>query len=645
MRIFLYCVGALFLIINNAYAQPAVCKHFTEASTLESLRSGNVLLQNRTRATEQMDVHFYDCFWEMTPAVRRIQGNVGVHFTALDNLSLLVLDLSEALTVDSVKNGNIQLAFTHTRDAVEISMNRTVMAGERDSVHIYYRGVPPNNGFGSFAQRFHSGVPVMWSLSEPYGSMDWWPCKNGLNDKADSIRVSILHPSQYRAASNGMLQFETPVGTDQTLTQWKHRYPIATYLVCFAITNYTVLQHSATLTNGVLPMYSYCYPEHVNFFIAEIQEVLDQLVYYDRWFGPYPFMNERYGHVQFSWSGGMEHQTMSFIGTLDETLVAHELVHQWFGNKVTCGSWEDIWLNEGFATHFSIYWMEEKYPLTRLPTRRALIDNITMEPGGSVKVDDTTSVSRIFSARLSYYKGAYLVYMLRFMLGEEAFFTGLRNYLNDPALAYGFARTPQLVQHLERASGKNLTTFFRQWFEGEGYPTYRLQWSKYGLTGARFQLHQTTSHPSVSFYEMPVPIQFVSGNLRKTVVVDHRFSGQTFIEQIGFTPDSAFIDPELWLLSDDNVVEEVTYIVSGPPTVQVYPNPVTGPVQVVLQNFQGNQVRVSLFNNLGQRLMQRSVSLLNGAAFWQPNLNDLPRGVYYLEVFNASERLVHKIIK
>ena len=209
----------------------------------------------------------------------------------------------------------------------------------------------------------------MWSLSEPYGSRDWWPCKNGLDDKADSIDVFITNPIAYKAASNGILQSETPVsGGTKLLTHWKHRYPIATYLICFAVTNYSVFNRSVNLSTGVLPMQTFCYPEDSTSFSNGTINTLNAMQLFDTLFYlPYPFMNEKYGHVQFGWGGGMEHQTSTFVVSIDESLCAHELAHQWFGDKITCGSWKDIWLNEGFATHLASMYMENKYPANYLP--------------------------------------------------------------------------------------------------------------------------------------------------------------------------------------------------------------------------------------------------------------------------------------
>ena len=192
--------------------------------------------------------------------------------------------------------------------------------------------------------------------------------------------------------------------------------------------------------------------------------------YYSNIFGPYPFIKEKYGQVQFGWGGGMEHQTSTFIVTPNETLMAHELAHQWFGDKITCASWQDVWLNEGFATYLTSMDAEVLFPQLTLLLRKQEIEKITSVPGGSVFVDDTSNVNRIFDSRLTYIKGSHLLYMLRWILGDSLFFRGMRSYLNDPSISYGFATTKDLQKNLEKVSGGNLDYFFKEWFYGQGYP-------------------------------------------------------------------------------------------------------------------------------------------------------------------------------
>ena len=220
----------------------------------------------------------------------------------------------------------------------------------------------------------------------------------------------------------------------------------------------------------------------------------------------YPYSKEKYGHAEFGWGGGMEHTTMTFMGGWNRGLIAHELAHQWFGNKVTCGSWEDIWLNEGFATYLAALVIENFDGETSFKAwRSSSINYITSQSSGSTFVTDTTSVNRIFDGRLSYNKGAMILHMLRYKLGDDPFFQGIKNYLADPKIAYGYARTIDLQRHLEAVSSIDLTEFLNDWFLGEGYPTYQVTWYQNPTNKeVQFTVNQNQSHSSVSFFEMPL---------------------------------------------------------------------------------------------------------------------------------------------
>ena len=366
---------------------------------------------------------------------------------------------------------------------------------------------------------------------------------------------------------------------------------------------------------------------------------------FHNYFGDYPFIKEKYGHVQFGWGGGMEHQTATFIVSTGESLVAHELGHQWFGDKITCGSWEDIWLNEGFETFLARFYMENKYPATLINNRKSVVNNITSSTNGSVKVDDTTSVNRIFSGRLSYNKGSYLVQMLWFKLGDDAFFNGIRQYQNDPAVKYGFARTADLKRNLEQVSGQNLTKFFDQWYSGQGYPSYNVQWSELGSHSVKIKMNQVTSDASVTFFEMPVALQFKNASQEKTVIVDNKFNGETFIRDIGFIPDTVFVDPEYWLISKNNTTAKVVFPNTGNPVVEVYPNPIQNPLTVYLHDFKQTSADITLHNMLGQLIYKQNIKLINGAEFAQLNFSNLSRGEYILKVTAGDFKYTKKLLK
>ncbi len=421
---------------STVYAQRPFnnLKAVKEISFFEGKAFSRLQSVKKTASSNNFDVSYYRCEWHVDPEIRFISGCVTSQFLITTTTSDIIYDLTDSLIVDSVKQRGNLLSFSHKDNTVQVDFGSPIFKGSLDSVSIYYHGIPGNSGFGSFINSVHDSVPVIWTLSEPYGARDWWPCKNGLKDKADSIDVSIYAPAKYTAASNGLRQSEVIDGNTK-ITHWKHRYPIATYLVCMAVTNFAEFENHVQLGNTNLLMQTFCYPEDLPLWQQNTPLVLLTIKYYSNIFGTYPFVKEKYGQVQFGWGGGMEHQTSTFIVTPNETLMAHELAHQWFGDKITCASWQDIWLNEGFATHLASMDAEVLFPQLTLLLRKQEIEKITSLPGGSVFVDDTTNVNRIFDSRLTYTKGSHLLYMLRWILGDSVFFRGMRSYFNDPSIS------------------------------------------------------------------------------------------------------------------------------------------------------------------------------------------------------------------
>ncbi|MBA2249493.1 MAG: T9SS type A sorting domain-containing protein [Chitinophagaceae bacterium] len=622
------------------------CKQVNNIAAVERMNHERLMLpaSGETGASNNFDIKYIKAEWQVDPSVRYINGKVTLYFKIITATNTISLDLMNDLVVDSIKQRNATLVNQHTNNIIQINFSNSIAAGTLDSINIFYQGVPPTTGFGAFVQTTHATTPVIWTLSEPYGSRDWWPCKNGLDDKADSLDVFITGPSQYTAASNGLLQSETITGS-QKITHWKHRYPIATYLVCFAITNYAVFNNSVQLGAVSLPMQTFCYPENLALFMTNTPLVLNAMQLYNNTFGEYPFIKEKYGHVQFGWGGGQEHQTSTFIVTPNEGLMAHELAHQWFGDKITCGSWQDIWLNEGFATHIASMYYERNYPANILISRKNEIANITALPGGSVWVDDTTNVNRIFDGRLSYSKGSHLLYMLRWIIGDSVFFKGLRQYQKDEKVIYSFARTADLQRNLEQVSGRDLNYFFKEWFYGQGYPSYNIVWNQLGSNYVRVKMNQVTSHPSVPFYELPVALEFKNATMQKTVILNNKFNGEYFFENIGFIADTVLVDPDYWLITRNNTSVKETDNITGQNVISIFPNPVQDQLYMYFANFNLPAASINIYNAAGQLVYKKQLSV-NGSEFLEVFVKNLSRGIYIVRIQSGTDiKYSRKIVK
>ncbi|HRH67640.1 MAG TPA: M1 family aminopeptidase, partial [Bacteroidia bacterium] len=555
------------------------------------------------------------------------------------------LDLSHLLTVDSVEFHGTVIPFQHTQsDILIINFPQALPDLMADSVTVAYHGVPGFTGFGSFEIDAHASGPIVWTLSEPYGSKEWWPCHQDLNDKIDTVDVLVTTPSVYRVAGNGILISEQITGNSK-LTHWHSEYPTAAYLIGVAATNYAVFTDTVLLSDGTaLPVVEYVYPEDSSRIRTRLIEnrFLDVLLFFDSLLGKYPFSNEKYGHAQFGWGGGMEHQTMSFVGSFDPSLLAHELAHQWFGDKITCGSWQDIWLNEGFATYLQGLGRQRIAPEMWPSFLAGLSNTITSQPGGSVFCSDTSEVGRVFDYRLSYCKGAYLLHMLRWVLGDADFFSSVRNYLADPDLIYSYARTSNFKSHLENVSGKNLSSFFDQWFTGSGFPSYQLEWNQ-NSNGIELIIGQTQSDTSVSFFSMPVPVQF-SGNGRDTILVfDHHYSGQVFRFALDFEVNNVFFDPERRILSAGNSVLSTLEKNSAAVSINIFPNPASSEISLIAAEPSLSIRRVKILDSCGKLVKEFLLNVpLRYLHFPVAEFSD---GIYQLEITTGHGISYGKFIK
>jgi len=528
---------------------------------------------------------YHRCEWSVDPAINFIQGAITSYFKpTVNGFTQVHFDMSDSLLADSVLYHGMPITIQHSNNILCINLPAAVPVNQTDSVCVYYHGVPPATGFGSFYQGTHAGAPVIWTLSEPYGARDWWPSKQNLIDKIDSLDVFVTCPLGNLVAGNGTLVSDITNGGSKTV-HWKTRYPIAAYLVAIAVTNYVSYSNYIHLNSGPdsMQILNYVYPEDLALAQSSTPQIIKTIALYDSLTITYPFSREKYGHAEFGWGGGMEHQTMSYVGGFSNVLISHECAHQWFGDRVTLASWHDIWLNEGFATYFEALTEERYFPQNWLNWKKSTTTDAMNSPNGSVWVDDTTSVPRIFSGSLSYSKGSYLLHMLRWKLGDQLFFRSLQNYLNDTTLAYRYAHTSDLQRHLENTSGQNLTNFFTQWFYGKGFPSYQVTWGQTGHT-LSITLGQTQSDPSVPFFEMPVPIEFTGEGHDTTLVLNHTYSGQVFTANLNFIAEYAFFDPDLHLLSGNNKVQTMQNPGGMASLFSLYPNPASGSVQVLNMN-------------------------------------------------------------
>ncbi|WP_294225498.1 M1 family metallopeptidase [uncultured Chryseobacterium sp.] len=530
--------------------------------------------------TLNYDLQYQRLDLSINPAVYNVSGSVTSHFKPNQSISNIYFDLDNQMTVSQVQYHGNTLTFQQlSSKEVKINFQSALAANVLDSLTITYSGAPTtaNNAFFNGTQ---GGTAVLSTLSEPYGAQDWFPTKQSLNDKIERVDVKITTPSQYSVASNGKLMSETVLGNGQKLTFWRTQYPTAAYLIAFSVTNFVKL--TDTMGNPPFPFINYVFPSTstntTN--MSNIDWTKTVMNTFETYFGPYPFRNEKYGHMEFQAGGGMEHQTMSSMGGWSRGLIAHELTHQWFGDKITCGAWNDIWLNEGFAT-YGEHLANEKLLMSNTDFLNYLLGQknyITSAPGGSVYVSDAnlTNVGMIFNGRLSYSKGGYVLRMIKWILGDAAFYQALQDYNSRPALAYNYARTQDFKTSLLTSTGKDFTEFFNDWIYGEGYPIYDIRWKQVGNT-VTFRAAQTQSSSTVSFFEMPLPIKVNgTGGQVAYFALNNTSNNQYFTQTVNFPVASVEFNYEYQILEKNSTVAQdntLTVSETGKDEFALYPNP------------------------------------------------------------------------
>jgi aminopeptidase N len=614
-------------------------------------------------ASTNIDITYYHLALTVDFGTNAISGVVRVEGTVTGApMSMLTLDLKNNMTVSAVSlAAGGALAFSRVGDLLNITLPATVPVSGTVAVDVTYSGTPMQTGFGSFVFGTRFGDRLAWSLSEPYGARDWWPCKDHPSDKADSVRVTVTTPSQYRVGSQGLLVSETTVGPNKVY-DWKSSYPISNYLVSVAIGEY--VQHSATYVRPAglasqygplsLPIQHLVYDDGTTALPLAWSNVTDALEVLEDWFGPYPFASEKYGHSETTFGGGMEHQTMTSLGGVTLPLVVHELGHQWYGDLISPKTWPHLWLNEGFATYAELLYYEARasqYP-GQFEGQLASRYNSALNAVGTLVLEDTTSVTNMFTYSRVYAKGAVVLHMLRKIVGDVVFRNILKSYAADPAVQYGVATTDDFHRVAEAESGMDLDYFFSQWVtDGYGYPFYRSFSFWQAAPGGGHDVwttveqFQTPPYSNVDVFEMPldIAVQTTGGEERVRVYNDQRH--QVFEIHVSDEPTSVAIDPDYWILRPYEIFSGVRGTPSLLTIASLAPNPTSEWVRVEYALSREGRVDVEVFDVAGRRVLARpGVVAGAGPRVETVDVRPLAAGVYFLRVKAVEGSAVRKFV-
>lgn len=529
-----------------------------------------------------MNVVYQRINWRINPdsASKGIKGTITTYFrTTAANVNQLTFDMNTtALTISAARFRGAALPganIVESGNTLTLNLGTTIAAiNILDSITLDYSGVPPNpsgTSIGFVKTTRAVGKNVVYTVSQPYEDRDWWPCKQDMNDKIDSLDIFINVPNTFKAATNGKLISTTVSGTN-LIYHWRHGYPIPSYLVCLGVADYVQYNGPNVDVSGTsVPMIHYLYPPQNTATVQGYCNLSGQILdTFSAYFGDYPYKREKYGQYQMSSFGGMEHATFSAMSTSALTswsVTAHELGHQWFGDKVTCATFNHIWLNEGWATYTEAF-TAEKVPnglVGNAATTRSSIKTNARSTTASPYLTVAATTNDVFGPSITtqiYDRGAIVISMLRVLMGDTKFFQGVRNYLNDAANAYGPVTTDDFKAQMEAASGYNLTEFFNDWVYGQGNCSYNVAWGNLGKK-ISLQLTQvsTTGAGFVTHFDTPLPIKILSATpgVDTTVVIFDQNgaaapAGERNIEattvssivrfDLSFVPTGISIDPD-----------------------------------------------------------------------------------------------------
>jgi aminopeptidase N len=554
---------------------------------------------------KEYDVKFVHLNLNVERTTKYISGSgrtvATVTAATLDTFSCL---LHLNLIIDSVRLNGVLKTYTRKDSVVKVKTSTTMTTGQTIDALIYYHGTPPVGGsaIGSGFSNGNSttwGNQCTWSLSESLVAYHWWPCKQILTDKIDSSWVFVTTDSTNKAGSNGLLKNVVVVPGGKKRYEWKSKHFIDYYLISVAVAKYKEYDLYAKpmyLAGDSILIQNYIYDNAwaSSTFQTGQKLILDKmkpvLEFECNMYGMYKFKDEKYGHCMAPFGGGMEHQTMTSLGFFDYYVDAHELGHQWWGDNVTCKGWQDIWINEGWASYTEHLVAQYLDPANFLPNLNAAHNNVMSAPGGMCFLvgHDTVDANKIFDSRLTYDKGGAIIRTLQFVINNDSlWFNGIRGFQNT--FGNSTASVPDFKSYMETYTSMNFTQFFNQWYYGQGYPTFATTWNNFGTTVVIKAVQSTSTPTSVPVFITPIQYAIKRSSLPDTIVrVMHTNPTETYTFSVMGTVTTVSVDPNQWIINKATVAKDITLGVENTEAlvneISIAPNPTSGVIHVKLSN-------------------------------------------------------------
>ncbi len=655
----------LFLLFSlNTIAQTHFCAKHKQTSAASQIYHSKLTSNLSSQISHELkyDVKFVHLKLNLERTNKNVSGGVTTVATVtVSSMDTFMLVLHQNHTIDSVRFNGTLSPFVRQDSSLKIKAPLPLVNGTTFTATVYYHGTAPVGG-AAIGNGFSNGTSsswgnqVTWSLSESIAAYHWWPCKQILTDKIDSSWVFVTTDSANKVGSNGLLKNVVTIGNKKRY-EWKSKNPIDYYLISVAIAKYkeyNIYAKPLFLGGDSILIQNYIYDNALNNSLFNSQKTalnkMPQVMnLFCNLFGMYPFYKEKYGHCMAPFGGGMEHQTMTSLGFFDYYVDAHELGHQWWGDYVTCKTWGDIWINEGFASyceHLTAQYLDASNFQPNLSTAHS---NVMSQNGGSIYFtgNDTMDANRIFDSRLTYDKGGAIIRTLQFVTNNDSlWFNTLRGFLNT--YKFNTASVVDFKNYYQTQTGINATQFFNQWYYGEGYPTFNVTYNKIGNVFV-LKSNQTTSMPSsVPVFITPMEYKITRTAMSDTIIrVMQNLNTETYTIAMQGTITSVVCDPNNFVINkvvgptnDPNLIVCLSENQLKHSLIKIGPNPFKNDIQI--NNITPDAEWVELIDVNGKLITKH---LITGT---QQTINtNVKTGVYFISIKNKKNEplLIYKLIK
>lgn len=477
-----------------------------------------------------------------------------------DGVDAVVLDLASAaggkgMTVSEATSAGKPVKYTHEKDQLRLAVDPPAKSGERRKFTVKYRGVPASGlwiGLNKFKERAY------FSHNWPDKARQWLPVIDHPHDKT-TCEFIVTAPAKYRVVASGLLQEETALGDGRTRTHWKQSIPITTWMSALGVAQFSV-RHTGSVRG--IPLQTWVFHQDREKGVASFDGPSRKAIeFFSEAVGPYPY--EKLASVQVSGmpAGGMEMASSIFYnertitGFPASSLAAHEIAHQWFGDSVTPGDWDEVWLSEGFATYFALLFSEhydgrDAFVRGLKSTRAGLIASERASEKRGVRIPVIHDVMAHKRADVPhgivYSKGCWTLHMLRGQVGTDKFWAGIRDYYKTHR--DGTATTDDLRRIMEEHSGQDLDWFFKQWLRRAGSPVIDGSW-KYHAATKKLELELAQTQPGDP-YRLPLEVAITTDAARppRILKIEMTKTRQTFELDVPAEPTAVALDPNTWIL-------------------------------------------------------------------------------------------------